>query len=64
MPTLKVYRKRSELKDATVVSGGYPEVQVMDPLNFSTVELMVPEGAMIGETVKVTDIDGVLYYVP
>ncbi|MGE4212616.1 MAG: 60S ribosomal export protein NMD3 [Candidatus Methanomethylophilaceae archaeon] len=64
MPTLKVYRKRSELKDATVVSGEYPEIQILDPLNFSTVELRVPEGAMIGETVKVTDIDGVLYYVP
>jgi nonsense-mediated mRNA decay protein 3 len=64
MPSLKVYCKRSELKDATVVSGGYPEIQILDPLNFSTVELRVPEGAMIGETVKVTDIDGVLYYVP
>jgi len=64
MSSLKVYRKKSELGSAAVVSIGPAEIQVLDPSNYSTVDLKIPEGAIIGETVKTVDIDGSLYYVP
>ncbi len=64
MPELKVYLKASELETADVISKSYGEVQIMDPANYSTKDLLVPKDAEIGETVKVARIDGILYYVP
>ena len=53
-----------DLRDAVVVSSSSGEVQVMHPLTYETLDLSVPDDAEIGETVKVADIDGTLYYVP
>jgi nonsense-mediated mRNA decay protein 3 len=64
MPLINVYRKESELPKATVVSSSPSEVQVLHPTNYSTVDLKIPRGASIGDTVRVIDIDGLLYYVP
>jgi nonsense-mediated mRNA decay protein 3 len=64
MPSFRVYRRSEDLQEAVVVSKGKGEVQIMDPSNYSTVDLSVPDGAEIGETVKVVDIDDALYYVP
>lgn len=64
MPELKVYCKAAELEEATVVSSMPGEIQVMDPRSYATVDLLVPEGADIGDAVRVVRIDDVLYYVP
>lgn len=64
MVDVRLYERSSDLKEATVVSTSGSEIQVLSPSNYSTVDLRVPEGAEIGETVKVVTIDDVLYYVP
>ena len=47
-----------------MVSRSGAEIQVLDPSNYSTVDLRVPEGAEIGDTVAVVNIDDAWYYVP
>lgn len=64
MPDIRLYERSSDLADATVVSRSGSEIQVLNPSNYSTVDLKVPEDAEIGDTVKVVTIDDVLYYVP
>lgn len=64
MGTVKVYRTEDELIDATVVSGTAPEIQALHPTTLETVDLKVPKDVEIGETVKVIDIEGTMYYVP
>lgn len=64
MVDVKLYERSSDLREATVVSTSGSEIQVLSPSNYSTVDLRVPEGAEIGETVKVVTIDDALYYVP
>ncbi len=64
MPSIKLYQKSSELYDATVISTSGTEIQVLDPRNYSTVDLRVPEGFEVQDTVKVVYIDEVLYLVP
>ena len=64
MTEIKLYEPSGELPDATVVSRSGDEIQVLDPHNYSTVDLKVPADAEIGDTVKVVSIDDVLYYVP
>ena len=64
MPDIKVHERHGELRDATVVSIGEGEIQVLNPSNYSTIDLRVPEDSEIGDTVKVTDIDDVMYFVP
>ena len=36
----------------------------MDPSNYSMKDVLVPKDAVIGDSVKVVRIDGILYYVP
>ena len=64
MPEVKVFAKRSEAMEAVVVSRSAKEIQIMDPSNYETVDIRVPEYSEIGETVDVIRIDDVLYYVP
>ncbi|MGI6471835.1 MAG: 60S ribosomal export protein NMD3 [Candidatus Methanomethylophilaceae archaeon] len=64
MPQLKVYRTEDELMDATVISGDPPEVQVLNPLNYETLDMRVPKDVEVGSQIKVVDIDGILHYVP
>jgi NMD protein affecting ribosome stability and mRNA decay len=64
MPDIKLYEKADDLKEATVVSPGAGEIQVLHPDNYSTVDLRIPEGYEVGETVKTVVIDDVLYLVP
>ena len=64
MPELKVYAKASELEAADVISQSYGEIQIMDPSNYSMKDVLVPKDAVIGDSVKVVRIDGILYYVP
>jgi nonsense-mediated mRNA decay protein 3 len=64
LPTLKVYARAGDLREAVVVNRGKGEVQVLDPSNYSTVDMNIPEDAEIGETVRVVEIDDALYYVP
>ena len=64
MEDLRIYAKRSDLMDATVIDRSGSEIQVLHPSNYSTVDLKVPEGFEAGETVKVVSIDDVLYLVP
>ena len=64
MPDIKLYEKADDLKEATVVSPGAGEIQVLHPDNYSTVDLRIPEGYEVGETVRTVVIDDVLYLVP
>ena len=64
MTSVKLYERSEDLREATVVSTSGSEIQVLDPSNYSTVDLRVPEGAEIGDSVRVVSIDDVLYMVP
>ena len=61
---MKILAKVSDRKEAVVLSSSGDEIQVMHPTNYSTVDLRVPQGAEIGETVQVVQIEEVLYYLP
>ena len=64
IPTFKVHARFGDLRETVVVSKRKGEIQVLDPSNYSTIDLAVPEDAEIGETVKVVEIDEALHYVP
>jgi nonsense-mediated mRNA decay protein 3 len=64
LEAVRVAVKNSDVQHATVVSVSDKEIQVLHPSNYSTVDLRIPAGAQIGETVRVVDIDGELLYVP
>ncbi|MCQ2069768.1 MAG: hypothetical protein MJZ68_01380 [archaeon] len=64
MPDMKVHTRSDEMEIADVISISDGEIQIMDPNNYNTVDLLVPKGAEIGETVRIVRIDGVIYYVP
>jgi nonsense-mediated mRNA decay protein 3 len=64
MPSFKVHERAEDLRDAVVVNKAKGEIQILHPSNYSTIEISIPEQAEVGETVKVVDIDDVLYYVP
>jgi len=64
MTDLKVYEHRDDLKDATVVNVQGSEIQVLHPDNYATVDLKIPEGYEVGDTVKTVIIDDALYLVP
>ena len=64
MDSFKVYEKRSDLREATVVSSSGGEIQVLRPDNYAVADLRVPEGFEPGETVKTVSIDDVQYLVP
>ncbi|UAL07730.1 MAG: hypothetical protein KRP56_00225 [Candidatus Methanogranum gryphiswaldense] len=64
MNDLKVITKAADLTEVTVVSKTGSEIQIIHPTNYSTLDLILPEGTRVGETVKVVDIDGTIYYVP
>ena len=61
---IRLYEKAGALKEATVVSNTGSEIQVLHPDNYSTVDLRVPEGYEVGESVSTVVIDDVLYLVP
>jgi len=64
MDSVRTVLTEKDLKDATVISRSAGEVQILHPGNYSTVDLRVPDGAVIGDTVRVAVIDGELFYVP
>jgi nonsense-mediated mRNA decay protein 3 len=64
MADMKVHTHHNELMKATVVSRSKNEIQILHPLNYSTIDITVPEDADIGETVDVADIDDTMFYVP
>ena len=64
MTSIKVYDHAGDLRDATVINNTGNEIQVLHPDNYSTVDLRIPEGMEVGDTVKVVVIDDVLYAVP
>ena len=61
--SMKILVKNSDRKDAVVLTNSGSEIQVMHPTNYSAVDLRIPEGAEIGETVQVVQIEETLYYV-
>ena len=64
MTEIKLYEKADDLKEATVVNRSGQEIQVLHPDNYSTVDLRIPEGYEVGETVRTVVIDDALYLVP
>lgn len=64
LSALKIITKKNELRQAIVISASKTEIQVMHPSNFSTVDLRIPEGAEISETVTVANVEDEIFYVP
>jgi NMD protein affecting ribosome stability and mRNA decay len=64
MSALKVHTPFSEIIKATVVSRSGNEIQILHPYNYSTVDIKIPPGSEIDETVNVAVIDGTVFYVP
>lgn len=64
LQSLKTVYKPKEFHDATVVSVSDREIQVLHPSNYSTVDIRIPEGTPIGETVRVVDVENELFFVP
>ncbi|MCL2785701.1 MAG: NMD3-related protein [Methanomassiliicoccaceae archaeon] len=64
MQSLKVHTKHNDIMKATVVSVSKREIQVLHPVNYSTVDIRIPDGARIGETADVVEVDDVLFFVP
>ena len=64
MPEIRLHTRFDDLMDATVVSTSGDELQVMHPTNYSMVELKMPADMEPGESVKIVDIDDVMYLVP
>jgi nonsense-mediated mRNA decay protein 3 len=64
MLSVKVHERSEDLREATVVSRGKGEIQILSPSDYSAVDISVPDDLAAGDSVKVTDIDGALYYVP
>lgn len=62
--TVKVMVKAKDVKDAIVVSKSQKEIQVLHPRNYFTVDLAIPGDAEIGDSARVADIDGELFFVP
>lgn len=61
---VKIIAKASELPEVTVVSRSESEIQVLHPRNYSTLDVRIPKGADIGDTVKVVEIEEELFFVP
>ncbi len=61
---IRIMFKGSELSDAVVVSRSGDEIQVLHPRTYSTVDLRIPKGAEIGESVKVIEVEEELLFVP
>jgi len=64
MASLKVHTRHDEIKKAVVITRSGKEIQVLHPVNYSTVDLRIPVNASIGETVDVAEVDDVLFFVP
>lgn len=64
MGDIKVYEKAADIVQATVVSRSGGEIQVLHPRSYATLDLKIMPDAVIGDSVKVVDADGTLYYVP
>ena len=61
---VKVLVKAREIPEATVVSTSKREIQVLHPTSYLTKDVRIPEGIVIGETVRVVDIEEELFFVP
>ena len=64
MSSLKVHTPHDKLMKATVVSRSKNEIQILHPTNYATIDIRIPVGAPIGETVNIADIDGTIFFVP
>ena len=61
---MRVICKRDEIPETTVVSVSDKEIQVLHPRNYNTIDLRIPEGQEIGDTVKVLELEEELFFVP
>ena len=61
---MKVLVKSADVMEAIVLSSSGSEVQVMHPVNYSTLDLRVPPNTEVGETVQVVQVEEQLYYLP
>ena len=61
LKSMKVSAKPKDLKEATVVHVQGDEIQILDPRNYSTVDLRVPENFEAGETVTVAVVEDIIY---
>jgi nonsense-mediated mRNA decay protein 3 len=64
MRSLKVHLRYDETMSATVVSRSKGEIQILHPLNYSTIDIKVPEGITIGDTVNVAEVNETVFFVP
>jgi NMD protein affecting ribosome stability and mRNA decay len=64
LKSMRVAAKPKDLREATVVNATAGEIQILDPRNYSTVDLRIPEDFEAGETVTVAVIDDLIYLMP
>lgn len=61
---MKVLFKAKDIPETTVVSSSAKEIQVLHPTNYSTVDVRIPEGYEMSDSVKVIEIEEELFLVP
>ena len=61
---MKVLCKCDDIPETTVVSTSDKEIQVLHPRTYVTVDLRIPEGQEIGDTVKIIELEEELFYIP
>ena len=62
--SVRVEKTEDDLREVTVVSVSKGEIQILHPTNYSTVDIRVPEDAVIGETVRVAVTDEEIFFIP
>jgi len=64
LKSMRVAAKPKDLREATVVNVTGDEIQILDPRNYSTVDLRIPENFEAGETITVAIVEDIIYLVP
>lgn len=64
MRLLKVVGKREDIQDAVVVSSSEGEAQVLHPGNLRTMDIRLPSGYVVGESVRVLEHEDELFLIP
>ena len=64
MVRVRVYRKREEMRTATVIFSEDGEAEILHPGTLEPVLILTPKGEKVGETVRFVDLEGEILYVP
>ena len=64
LKSMRVAATLKDLREATVVNATGSEIQILDPRNYSTIDIRIPENFETGETVTVAIVDDIIYLMP